>query len=208
MTIPISIHIVDDDASVRDSLGFILEGYGMTVDAFTDGERFLAAVDASQPGCVILDLRMPGLSGMQVHQALLARESVLGVIFLTGHGDVPQAVEALQRGACHFLEKPVESRSLLAAIEAAWLVSRQRLCEQQHRQRLARLTARERQTFDLLCQGLKNQAVAERLHVSLRTVEVHRANISRKLESASLLAFLSQRDTLQTAHDDDDHRER
>ena len=182
MTIPPLIYIVDDDASVRDSLGFILEGYGMAVNAFADGERFLAAVDTSQPGCVILDLRMPGLSGMQVQQALLARESVLGVIFLSGHGDVPQAVEALQRGACHFLEKPIDSGSLLAAIEAAWQVSRQRLRERRHRQRLARLTARERQTFDLLCQGLKNQAVAERLHISLRTVEVHRAHIFDKMQ--------------------------
>nr|BAE19899.1 tetrathionate reductase complex response regulator [Edwardsiella tarda] len=192
MNTPATVYIVDDDASVRDSLGFILEGYGRAVAAYADGNAFLTGADLTLPGCAILDLRMPGLSGMQVHQALRERESVLGVIFLTGHGDVPQAVEALRHGACHFLEKPVESDSLLHAISAAQRVSLQRSRAALIRQRLARLTQRERQTFDLLCQGLKNQAVADRMHVSLRTVEVHRANISRKLETASLIAFICQ----------------
>ncbi len=176
------IHLVDDDPSVRDACRFLLEGYGFDVVYWPDGERFLAEADPHAEGCLILDMRMPGLEGSQIHARLREQQSTLGVIVLTAHGEVDMAVEEMKRGAVDFLQKPVGGRQLIAAIELALARSRQRLELRQAQQRMASLSSREREITQLVASGLTNREIADRLCVAVRTVEVHRANAMRKLE--------------------------
>lgn len=185
------LYLVDDDQAVLDSLRFMLESCDeRQLRCFADGERFLEEVDLRLPACLILDCRMPGLSGPEVQQRLKAAQSPIAILFLTGHGKVPLAVESLKQGAVDFLQKPVQLAPLLTAIaraEQATLAAAARLA---HRHAFERLTPREHQLLQLIAQGHKNQQIASTLCISVRTVEVCRASLMRRLEVDSLAELM------------------
>lgn len=185
------LYLVDDDQAVLDSLRFMLESCDeRQLRCFADGERFLEEVDLRLPACLILDCRMPGLSGPEVQQRLKATQSPIAILFLTGHGEVPLAVESLKQGAVDFLQKPVQLAPLLAAIaraEQATLAAAVRLA---HQHAFERLTPREHQLLQLIAQGHKNQQIAQDLCISVRTVEVCRASLMRRLEVDSLAGLM------------------
>ena len=185
------LYLVDDDQAVLDSLRFMLESCDeRQLRCFADGERFMEEVDLRLPACLILDCRMPGLSGPEVQQRLKAAQSPIAILFLTGHGEVPLAVESLKQGAVDFLQKPVQLAPLLAAIaraEQATLAAAARLA---HRYAFERLTPREHQLLQLIAQGHKNQQIASTLCISVRTVEVCRASLMRRLEVDSLAELM------------------
>ncbi|MFA0438732.1 DNA-binding response regulator [Vibrio sp. 10N.286.49.C2] len=184
------VYVVDDDESVCDSLEFMLEEYGFKVATFSDGQQFLDSVDITEPGCVVLDSRMPRLRGQQVHQCLNDAKSPLAVIFLTGHGDVPMAVDALQAGAVNFFQKPVKGSELAQAIRDGLLHSSCAMESQSARAAFDTLTARERDILRLIIEGKRNQRIADELCIAMRTVEVHRSSLLKKL-SAKTVAELS-----------------
>lgn len=186
MTVPGSIvYVVDDDDAVRDALCFLLRTAGLASEAHASAEAMLAARRPQCSCCLLLDIRMPGMGGPALQAALAARGDRMPIIFITGHGDVPMAVEALKRGAFDFLEKPFEDRRLLARVAQALEqdAARRRL-EAQDAERKARvgtLTAREREVLDRVLQGKPSRVIAGELQVSLKTVEFHRAHIFRRL---------------------------
>lgn len=178
--------IVDDDEAVRRSLGLLLLSRGHAVQAFASGEAFLAGADLQRPGCVVLDLRMEGMSGLQVFDALRAQDSPLVVIFLSGHGDIPMAVEAVQNGAFGWLEKPCNDERLLESIAKALQKAEEIAVRRQARQGAealwSKLTPREMQVARLVAQGLPNKRIAlELAPLEQRTVETHRAHVFAKL---------------------------
>ncbi|TWD78553.1 LuxR family two component transcriptional regulator [Variovorax beijingensis] len=178
--------IVDDDEAVRRSLGLLLLSRGHAVQAFASGEAFLAGADLQRPGCVVLDLRMEGMSGLQVFDALRAQDSPLVVIFLSGHGDIPMAVEAVQNGAFGWLEKPCNDERLLESIAKALQKAEEIAVRRQARQAAealwSKLTPREMQVARLVAQGLANKRIAQELApLEQRTVETHRAHVFAKL---------------------------
>jgi len=178
--------VVDDDEAVRRSLGLLLLSRGHAVQAFASGEAFLAGADLQRPGCVVLDLRMEGMSGLQVFDALRAQHSPLVVIFLSGHGDIPMAVEAVQNGAFGWLEKPCNDERLLESIAKALQKAEEIAVRRQARQAAqalwSKLTPREMQVARLVAQGLPNKRIAlELAPLEQRTVETHRAHVFAKL---------------------------
>ena len=197
------VYLVDDEAAIRRSIGFMLKTAGYRVDSFADGEEFLKAASGLDEGCVLLDVRMPGMDGLQVQAALRERGIALPVIILTGHGDITTAVQAMKAGAVDFIEKPFEKAVLLAAIEQACARSARSDALHSHaeaaRVLLNVLTARERDVLAGLVDGHSNKVIAYDLGISPRTVEIHRANLMAKLKVKSLsealrLAFLSRID--------------
>lgn len=181
----LTVHIVDDDAAVRDSLSLLLSLRGYRAASFASAEDFLAAVDPGWTGCVVADIRMPGISGLQM-QAELARRGIgMPVIVISAHGDVASARAAFKSNAVDFLEKPYESEAAIAAVEAALERERARLASgeasRRREERLGELTAREREVLGLLVLGLHNKEVAQRLAISPRTVEIHKARVMAKL---------------------------
>ena len=192
------IHLVDDDAAFRRSLVFLLESMGWPVQAHASAADYLdAGLPAlEQTGCLLLDVRMPGMSGLELQQALIARGCHLPIVFITGHGDVELAVQAMKRGAFDFLEKPFKDQRLLDVVSAALrqretdLVSSERA--QQAGDRLARLSPREAEVARLVAQGLPNKLVARELDISEKTVHIHRQHVMEKAEvgSAAELARL------------------
>jgi FixJ family two-component response regulator len=178
--------IVDDDEAVRRSLGLLLLSRGYAVQTFASGEDFLAGADLQRAGCAILDLRMNGMSGLQVFDALRAQDSPLVVLFLSGHGDIPMAVEAVQNGAFGWLEKPCNDERLLdsiaRALQQAGEVAVRRQARQAAQALWAKLTPREMQVARLVAEGLPNKRIAlELAPLELRTVETHRAHVFAKL---------------------------
>ena len=186
------IYVVDDDAAVRESIEALLMTAELAAEirCYESGASFLEAVDESANGCVLLDLRMPDVGGLAVQRELQLRESNLAVIIVTGHGDVPLAVEAMRLGAFHFVEKPFADDLLIAniteAIEHSRATQREQLSRKDAESRLVRLTARERDVLRLLVVGRLNKVIAYELEISARTVEVHRARIMEKLQVRSL----------------------
>jgi len=184
------IHIVDDEESIRKSTSFLLKTAGYAVETWPSGTAFLAEVKQAAHGCVLLDIRMPDMDGLDVQQALAQRGVTMPVVIMTGHGDVGIAVRAMKAGAVDFLEKPFERAALLSAIEAAFAQIAQAdsagLRAQEAQVRLAGLTPRERDVLGGLAKGLPNKTIAFDLNISARTVEVHRANLMAKLEVRSL----------------------
>lgn len=182
---PLTVYLVDDDASVRDSLALMLGLAGYTTAAFADAESFLAAWRESWSGCVVTDLRLPGMSGLELQAALRSRKSTLPVIVITGHGDVPSARTAFRAAAVDFLEKPFDDAQLRAAIDTAFALEDRRLEGEEARRadaaRLERLTAREREVLELAARGLHAKEIGASLGISPRTVEVHKARIMEKL---------------------------
>ncbi|MBV7315745.1 response regulator transcription factor [Shewanella sp. NIFS-20-20] len=180
------VYLVDDDAAIADSLSYLLEGFGYQVRWFDSGDSFLAAVDLRHAGCVILDSRMPGLSGQQLQQCLNQASSPLAVIFLTGHGDVPMAVDAFKNGAFDFFQKPVAGQVLADALANGLDLSWRQQGKRYHQQRIATLTEREKEIFQLVVNGYTNKQMAETLFVAVRTIEVHRARVMKKLEANNM----------------------
>ena len=184
--IPSTIYIVDDDEAVRDSLRWLLEANGYAVRSFAGAEEFLAAYDPEQVGVLIADIRMPGMSGLELQEALIARKAPLPIVFITGHGDVPMAVSTMKKGSVDFLEKPFNEADLRALVAGMLEQARDRVREA-HVQRdqqavLGRLTAREQQVLERIVAGRLNKQIAGDLNISIKTVEAHRANIMEKLE--------------------------
>lgn len=188
------VHVVDDDAGLRRSLVFLLESVGWTVEAHADAASFLAAARPERPGCLVLDVRMPTMSGLELQQALNARGSRLPILFITGHGDVAMAVQAMKDGAFDFIEKPFKDQALLDAVAAAVRRSRAQAAGEGQRallrQRLEQLTPREREVAQRVARGLSSKQIARELDISDKTVQVHRAHILEKLDvhSAAELA--------------------
>ena len=184
--LPLNLYVVDDDEAVRRSLGLLLLSRGHAVQAFASGEAFLAGVDLQRPGCAILDLRLGGISGLQVFETLRAQQSPLVVVFLSGHGDIAMAVEAVQQGAFGWLEKPCNDERLLASVAQALQKASNIAAEQQARQAAqalwSKLTPREMQVARLVAEGKPNKRIALDLApLELRTVETHRAHVFAKL---------------------------
>jgi two-component system response regulator TtrR len=190
LSLPLAVYVVDDDKSVRDSLAFMLEEYEFNITTFEDGQQFLEALDMTMPGCVILDCRMPRLRGQQVHQLLNEAKSPLAVIYLTGHGDVPMAVDALQAGAVHFFQKPVKGSELALAIETGLKQSVENINKIRINDAYVSLTTREKDILKLIIAGKRNLRIADELCIAMRTVEVHRSNLLKKF-SAKTVAELA-----------------
>src|SRR5690606_10691864 len=185
-----TVYIVDDDEAVRDSLRWLLEANGYRVRDYASAEAFLEAYDPAVLGVLIVDVRMPGMSGLELQEVLIARKAPLPIVFITGHGDVPMAVSTIKKGAVDFLEKPF-NESDLRAIVANMFVKAQEL-QQQEAQRqereamLSRLTSREQQVLERIVAGRLNKQIADDLGISIKTVEAHRANIMEKLQVATV----------------------
>jgi two-component system response regulator TtrR len=184
------LYVVDDEESVLESMAFMLESYGYEVEAYSSGVDFLNDADLASAGCVLLDSRMPEMRGQDVHQIMNEQFSPISVIYLTGHGDIPMAVEALKSGALDFFQKPVDGNALVSAIELAMAKSMGNLDKLRAKYVLQNLTKREREVLDLVVKGMKNQEMANQLCVSLRTIEVHRSNVMRKLEAESVATLI------------------
>ncbi len=184
--IPCTIFIVDDDEAVRDSLRWLLEANGYRVQCFASAEDFLSSYDTTQLSVLIADVRMPGMSGLELQEALIARNSPIPIVFITGHGDVPMAVSTMKKGAVDFLEKPFNEADLRAVVvrmmEQASLMADQANAKRTHEEVLSRLTAREQQVLERIVAGRLNKQIAGDLNISIKTVEAHRANIMEKLE--------------------------
>jgi len=184
------IHIVDDDEAMRDSLAWLLDGERYAVHTYASGEDFLERHAPGRPACVILDIRMPGISGVEVHERLVRRGALTPVIFVTGHGDVPMAVEAIKRGAFDFIEKPFSETKLMAIIGRALEDDERRAGESsalsEVAQRLGKLSPREREVLDLVIAGKMNKTIADAMNISIKTVEAHRAKVMDKMGAKSL----------------------
>ncbi|CAH1581683.1 response regulator transcription factor [Vibrio rotiferianus] len=185
-----SLYIVDDEEPVLESMAFLLESYGYEVETFSSGIDFLNEVNLSAPGCVLLDSRMPDMRGQDVHQMMNEKLSPISVIYLTGHGDIPMAVDALKDGALDFFQKPVDANALVIAVDDAMAQSLKNGEKLGAKQVLQSLTKREREVLGLVVKGMKNQEMADLLCVSLRTIEVHRSNVMKKLEAESLAVLI------------------
>jgi two-component system response regulator FixJ len=184
------IAVVDDDAAARVSLVRLLDVSGYAVQAYDSGEAFLEAPGGAEASCVVTDLQMPGLTGLELQQALAARGRPVPMVFISGYGTVATSVQAMRHGAVDFLEKPAAPDALLEAIERAVAKGRTLSARQEQRldveRRLALLTARERQVFDGVVQGLPNKQIGAQLGIALKTVKVHRGRVMQKMEAQSV----------------------
>jgi FixJ family two-component response regulator len=190
-----TVFIVDDDPAVRDSLRWLLESMRLKVVTFDSAEAFLKYYTMHMIGCLVLDVRMPGMSGLQLQQYLTKQKYALPILFITGHGDIPMAVRAMQAGALYFLEKPFEDQVLLDYVNEALAIDKE---NQQARIRLttiqariANLTEREREVMDLVINNHSNKEIAEKLGVSIKTVEFHRSHMMEKMHAHSLIELVN-----------------
>jgi RNA polymerase sigma factor (sigma-70 family) len=181
------VYVVDDDDAVRDSLQWLLEASRYRVFGFDSAEAFLAGYDPAAIAVAILDVRMPGMSGLQLQEELLARETTLPIVFITGHGDVPMAVNTMKRGAVDFIEKPFDQGALKSLVDRLLDEARERAAETERRKLnealLAKLTPREQQVLERIVAGRLNKQIADDLGISIKTVEAHRANIMDKVNA-------------------------
>jgi two-component system response regulator TtrR len=190
-----TIFVVDDDAAVRDSLRWVIESNGWKVEAYPSAEAFLNSYTPNQLGCLILDVRMPGMSGPELQKLLNERHCSMPIIFISAHGTVPTAVRAMQAGAVDFIMKPYDNVTLLERIDNCMERARQQSDINQQvniaRARLAKLTAREREILELVVAGKSNKLIAAELQISIKTVEAHRAKIMQKMQTHSLAELVS-----------------
>ncbi|MFG3289123.1 response regulator transcription factor [Streptomyces sp. NPDC048179] len=187
------VYIVDDDEELSESLAWLLESVGIRAERFQDARAFLRSYDRGRPACLVLDVRMPELSGFGVQELLNRTGSPMPVVFVSAHGDIRMSVRAMQNGAVDFLEKPYDPQHMLDVVQAAQRTARERFShEAAHsdlRARLAGLTAREREVLTLSVEGMPNKQIAGRLGVSVKTVDVHRARIREKTGAESIAAL-------------------
>ena len=185
-----TVFVVDDDVSVLKGLGRLIAGAGLNVATFDSPQQFLDRHDPDTPGCLVLDLEMPGFTGIELQRALADRGSILPIIFLTGHGDVPRGIQAMKRGAVDFLTKPADANDLLAAIGQAFdrdsALRRERGDLAEVRGRLATLTPREREVLAYIVSGRRNKEIAADLGTVEKTIKVHRGRVMKKLQVRSL----------------------
>jgi FixJ family two-component response regulator len=184
------VFVIDDDQAVRDSLALLLKSMGQKARLFDSAQAFLEQYSPEMSGCIVLDIRMPGMSGMELQQRLKAIHCTIPVIFVTGHGDVPMAVEAMQQGAFDFIQKPFRDQELLDRINQALTWDTEHRSEEERRrlvqERFGTLTPREREVLDCVVRGLANKVIAMDLELSQRTVEIHRARVMEKMGARSL----------------------
>ena len=185
-----NVYVIDDDEAMRDSLNFLLDSAGFAVTLFETAEQFLDALPQLAFGCVVSDVRMPGIDGLELLKRLKALRSGFPIVVMTGHGDVPLAVEAMKLGAMDFLEKPFEDERLIAMIETALRhaepTAKSDAVAQDIAARIASLSPRERQVMEGLVAGLSNKLIAREYDISPRTIEVYRANVMTKMQANSL----------------------
>lgn len=202
-----TVFVVDDDASIRDALSLLISLKGLRAAVYASGEDFLAVYDERWRGCLLADLKMPGMSGLDLQAALRDRRVTLPVVVLTAHGDVSTTRTALKNGAVDFLEKPVDDDVLIDVLRNAV-----RIDEERHRvdaersrtaERMSRLTSREREVLELLAQGLQHREIAERLSISPRTVEVYKARMMEKLQCRTLAEVVRAGAELRSAGEND-----
>lgn len=184
------IYLIDDDAPVREAISLLLQTYGMPVVTFSDPAIFLAHLDRTKPGCLLVDLRMPLMSGLQLQEKLVEQGIDWPAIMITGHGDVNACRRAFKAGIVDFLTKPVDEQVLLEAIQSAFAGLSAMLEKQEAKTLLSSLTEREREVFDLVCRGLATKEIAAALDISPRTIDAHRASIAEKLGTRSVAEFV------------------
>ncbi len=186
-----TVFVVDDDAAVRDSLRWLLESVQLKVETFESAEQFLESYSIYRIGCLLLDLRMPGMSGLQLQQILVEQKFALPIIIITGHGDIPVAVRAVKNGAFDFIEKPFDNDRLVECVKAALELDKEnhpkRLALDAVNARIANLTPREKQVLEFVIDNHSNKEIAAKLGVSIKTVEFHRARVMEKMHADSLL---------------------
>lgn len=185
-----TVFLIDDDQAVRDAVGLLLRATGLSVESFASAADFLKSDGIRRPGCLLLDVRMPGMSGLDLQKQLQDQGHRIPIIFMTGHGDVPMATRAMKAGAFDFIEKPFQGQTLLARVREALERDTRELRRQTQRNeaaaRLARLSPREREVLDRVAIGQYNKVIAAELGISLSTVEIHRKRVMEKLEANSL----------------------
>lgn len=198
------VFVIDDDQAVRDSLGLLLRSMGQKARLFESAQAFLDDYDGSMAGCLVLDIRMPGMSGMELQQKLRTIDCTMPIIFVTGHGDVPMAVEAMHHGAFDFIQKPFRDQELLDRINQALAWDEEHRSDDDYRRSVREhylnLTPREREVMACVVAGLANKVIAMDLNLSQRTVEIHRARVMEKMNARSLadlvrMSLLVARDT-------------
>ena len=189
-----NIYVVDDDEAVRDSLQWLLEGKDYRVRCFDSAESFLSRYDPREVACLLVDIRMPGISGLELQDRLIERKSPLPIVFITGHGDVPMAVTTMQKGAMDFIPKPFKEEELLGVVERMLDQAREAFADFQHAANrdalMGKLTARESQVLERIVAGRLNKQIADDLGISIKTVEAHRANIMEKLNANTVADLL------------------
>lgn len=188
------VYVIDDDRGVRESLSLLLESNGIENETYDSADAFLGGFEANRIGCIVVDIRMPGMSGLELQRELKSRQIETPIIFITGHGDVPMAVTAMKEGAVDFLTKPFRNKDLLDRIDAALSSARKDFGDQQKlldaRDRYESLTPREAEVMALVVQGMANKVIAMDLGVSQRTVELHRARVMQKMGVRNLAALV------------------
>lgn len=201
MTQDVTVFIVDDDQEVRDALQLLMESVGLAVETFESAQAYLDAFDATRPGCLVLDVRMPGMGGLDLQVYLKSESLHPPIIIITGHGDVPMAVRAVQAGAVDFIEKPFNDQSLLDSVHRAIEQDAEQRGQASRladiKERLDRLTPREREVLELVVAGKRNKVIAADLDVSQSTVEAHRAKVMEKMEAGSLSDLMRMMLTLE-----------
>jgi len=185
-----TVYVIDDDAPVRDSLRLLLESLGKIVETFASAQEFLDRLDEVSSGCLVLDIRMPGMDGLELQDLLNARKLSLPIIFITGHGEVPTAVSTMRKGAFDFIQKPFTNQDLICRIDAALKLDetnrQQKQTQDSIEKRVESLTEREIEVLVSITEGKSNKVIAVDLNVSQRTVEAHRAHIMEKMQAKSL----------------------
>jgi two-component system, LuxR family, response regulator FixJ len=205
-----TVFVVDDDAGVRDAVRLLLRSVGLPARTFASAAEFLEEFDPQAPGCIVLDLRMPGMSGRELQKRLLEMGSRIPIIFVTAHGDVPTAVDAVKDGAVDFIQKPFQDQKLLDMINEALDLDRRLREKQREREaveaRAATLTPREREVMALVASGKLNKNVARELGISQRTVEIHRARVMEKMQARSVPELVQMILKLETTADAEGRR--
>ena len=192
-----TVFVVDDDQSIRHAMGLLLKSVGLEHETFESADDFLTRHNGSENGCLVLDIRMPGLGGLELQDKLIEMNSTLPIIFITGHGDIPMAVEAMQKGAVDFIQKPFRDQELLDRISQALNTANELQSERQQLSKIQEcidsLTNREREVLELVVTGKPNKIIAHELGVSQRTVEIHRARVMEKMHARSLAELVRMR---------------
>jgi RNA polymerase sigma factor (sigma-70 family) len=196
-----AVFVVDDDVEVRNALKLLLESVGLPVICYASAHEYLEAFDESLPGCLVVDIRMPGMSGLDMQEKLADYKIHPPVIIITGHGDVPMAVRAVQSGAVDFIEKPFRDQILLDSVHRAIEMDAERRGEASRkseiRDHLDQLTPREREVLDLVVSGMRNKNISQQLGITLSTVEAHRSRVMEKMEADSLSHLMRMMLTLE-----------